>query len=46
LDAFAQEVRTGLTSNPATALRDNMFTRNDAINRADEILAKMSAFIA
>ena len=46
LDAFAQEVRTGLTSHPANALRDNMYTRNDTINRADEILSKMSAFIA
>ena len=44
--AFAQQMRSSLTIYSADRLRDDAFARRDTAARADEILAKMSAFIA
>ena len=43
---FAQQMRASLTIYPAERLRDDAFARRDTAARADEILAKMQAFIA
>lgn len=42
---FCDDIRAGLIVSPQT-LRDSDATRNDVARRADEILAKMEAFIA
>ncbi len=42
---FCDDIRAGLIVSPQ-ALRDSDATRNDVARRADEILAKMEAFIA
>jgi hypothetical protein len=43
---FAQQMRASLTQYPAERLRDDAFARRDTAARADEILSKMSAFMA
>lgn len=43
---FAQEMRDSLTKYTPDQLRNSQMRRDDVAKRADEILAKMSAFIA
>lgn len=46
IDRFAAEIRESLTQYNPEQLRENDFARADIAKRADEILSKMSAFIA
>jgi len=46
IDDFAREMREGLTKYSPDQLRNAHYARHDTAARAEEILAKMSAFIA
>lgn len=46
VNAFANAMRESLTKHDAQALRDKVWAREDTAQRAEAILAQMSAFIA
>jgi hypothetical protein len=46
INKIATQMRAGLTEHSPETLRRNEFARNDTANRAEEILSKMSAFMA